>query len=111
MVYDYGALPGAEQYDGGKPGGAWERDMAEKARRNWLRWRDMIHPTCEVPHFALALRLVALVQPSSAFVERCFSQLKLIVDACGHNMLADALVLRMFLRCNERAYTEGGLVW
>ena len=47
----------------------------------------------------------------NSFVERCFSQLKLMVEAMGHNMLADALVLRMFLRCNERAYTEHDMVW
>ena len=81
-------------------------DPAEKARRNWYRWREVLYPTCQFPAFSVALRLVALVQPSSAFIERCFSQLKLIVETCGSKMLSDILLLRMLFRCNRKAYSE-----
>ena len=73
---------------------AWRKDPAEKARRFWLRWREMCYPTQQFPHFATAIRLVVLVQPSSAAIERCFSQLKLIVDETGCAILSDLLRLR-----------------
>jgi hypothetical protein len=44
--------------------------------------------------------MVVLVQPSSAAAERIFTQLKLIVDACGESMLLDMLEFRLFQRCN-----------
>ena len=42
------------------------------------------------------LRLVVLVQPSSAAAERIFTQLKKIMDACGESMLLDMLEYRLF---------------
>ena len=50
---------------------------------------------------AKALRIVVLAQPSSASVERVFSQLKMIVDACGERMLEETLETRMFYRCAD----------
>ena len=41
-----------------------------------------------------------MTQLSSCAVERAFSQLKLIRDACGDNMMEDQLEVRMFERCN-----------
>ena len=56
------------------------------------------------PAWKGALRLVVLVQPSSATAERVFSQLKLIVDACGESMLAETVLYRMLRRCNAGVY-------
>ena len=68
---------------------SWQDDPVERARRVWewwtLRWGTF-------PAWKGALRLVVLVQPSSATAERVFSQLKLIVDACGESMLAETVL-------------------
>ena len=37
---------------------------------------------------------------SSCAVERVFSQLKLIVESCGENLMEDMLEIRMLLRNN-----------
>ena len=109
------SLPGAREYDSRRGGGngnpsAWREDPAEKARRYWLRWREVSYPTQQFPHFATATRLVVLVQPSSAAIERCFSQLKLIVEETGCTVLSDLLQLRMFMRCNSKAYEKLNIV-
>jgi hypothetical protein len=114
-AYEWADLPGAGKYDKAASGGGgdtnkWRNDPAEKARRFWLRWREMCFPTQQFPHFATAIRLVVLVQPSSAAIERCFSQLKLIVDETGCFILSDLLKLRMFMRCNRRAYEKLNIV-
>ena len=65
-------------------------------------WRKRIHETKnpKLKFFARAVRAVVLTQLSSCAVERVFSQLKLIRDACGDNMMEDMLEIRMFERCN-----------
>ena len=50
---------------------------------------------------AKALRLVALVQPSSADVERLFSQLKLILDQIGVSGLEESYEARLMTRVNK----------
>ena len=45
-------------------------------------------------------RAVVLTQISSCAVERVFSQLKLIVESCGENLMEDMLEIRMLLRNN-----------
>jgi hypothetical protein len=58
-----------------------------------------------MPAWKKALRLVVLVQPSSsAAAERVFTQLKLIVEACGESMLAETVLYRMLRRCNHGIY-------
>ena len=49
----------------------------------------------------LALRLIILVMPSSAGVERVFSQVKLIIDTCGVSVTEGLLELRSLIRCND----------
>ena len=49
---------------------------------------------------AKALRLVALVQPSSVDVERLFSQLKLILDQIGVSGLEESYEARTMTRVN-----------
>ena len=79
-----------------------KRNPGEKASRIWEWWRLRI---CEsknpnLTFFAKAIRVVVLTQLSSCAVERVFSQLKLIRDTCGDNMMEDMLEIRMFERCN-----------
>ena len=118
--FPWDTLPGAEKYDadlrkdleareGRAPNPAtrvperqvtWQEDPNERARRIWLWWKVRVHDVQEFRFFNVALRLVALVQPSSCSLERDFSQLKLIVDACGQ-MLQGSLESRMYERCNN----------
>jgi len=77
----------------------WKSDPIEKARRIWEWWRvNHNHPG--MFHFAQAARLVALVQVSSASVERVFSQVKLICETTGVSPLEQNLQIRLFERCN-----------
>jgi hypothetical protein len=50
------------------------------------------------------MRLVVLLQPSSGSIERAFSQLKQIVDACGETMLKETFEYRMLRRVNHGVY-------
>ena len=80
----------------------WQNDPAERARRIYHWW--VTHITADrskMFYFSEALRLIVLVQPSSAAVERVFSQLQYIRHICGDKMLADMLNLRLLLRCND----------
>lgn len=52
--------------------------------------------------WATAVRLVALVQPSSAAVERLFSELKLILEQVGRG-LTKTIQGRLMARYNTRA--------
>ena len=54
----------------------------------------------DIPLFCEALRLVVLVQASSAFVERIFSQVTFISRAVGDSIERDSLELRALTRCN-----------
>ena len=64
--FDWSGMDGASEYDDEHKKGPdhWRSDPAEKARRNWQRWRDVMRPSCRFPAFRLALRLVTLVQPT-----------------------------------------------
>ena len=57
----------------------------------------------ETTYFAVLLRLVALVQPSSCGIERVFSQLKLIYDQRGQ-MEESALECRLWELRNKDAF-------
>ena len=80
----------------------WLDDPAEKGRRIWLWWRPRVNGVNWFRCLPTVLRLVALVQPSSAAVERIFSKLKLILDACGNNMLEETLETRIFKMYNKQ---------
>lgn len=84
----------------------WQGDPVERGRRVWIWWKTRLFAKIgsrKFPAWALALRLVALVRPSSAAVERVFSHLKRLVDICGHNMLAEVAEARMLTKCNKHA--------
>lgn len=78
----------------------WKSDPMETARRIWEWWRMRLVGSTKFVFWAKAVRLVVLVQPSSAAAERVFSQLKLVVDAIGHSELEETLVLRLLRVCN-----------
>ena len=79
----------------------WKDDKAETARRIWEWWRVRVYRVKVFDFWPLALRLVALVQPSSARMERVFSQLKLVLDAVGSSCLEETVEARMFVRQNK----------
>ena len=106
----WNSIEGANKYDldlaakavndsntyGGK---TWQDDQIETARRSWWWWRKN-HLDPKIFYFAMAARLVALVQVSSASVERVFSQVKLICETTGASPLEETLEVRLFERCN-----------
>jgi hypothetical protein len=81
----------------------WKSDELEVARRVWMFW---INKRIHFNYMTVAVALTVLVQTSSAAVERVFSQLKLIIDACGQNTLADILELRLFRRLDQKTVEE-----
>ena len=73
----------------------------QKARHIWEYWvvyRERFI-SCR-----LAIRLVALVQPSSASVERVFLQLKLILEMTQQHALHDIIELRLSERISNKYY-------
>ena len=54
-----------------------------------------------IPYFQKAIRLVVLMQPSSAPCERVFSQLTFIRKTVGDKILGENLELRTLIRCNN----------
>ena len=77
---------------------SWEKSPAEKARRIFEWWKIRV-PVFK--YWPTALRLIVLVQPSSAFVERAFSQIKLIIEQIGVSGLEETLEARALVRCNR----------
>jgi hypothetical protein len=80
---------------------SWEDGASEKARRIWEWWRVRVHHVKIFHYWPIALRLVALVQPSSARMERVFSQLKLVLDSVGSSCLEETVEARMLVRENK----------
>ena len=84
----------------------WKVDPGETACRIFEWWKVRFTDMTMFPCFRIALRLVVLSQMSSCSVERVFSQLKLIRDACGESMMEDMTEIRMFMRCNGDLNTK-----
>ena len=80
----------------------WKDDPGERSCRVYLWWKKLITSSrfSALPCFELALTLVVLKQPSSAVVERVFSQLNNCRKVSGDNGLQDLTSLRVKLRCN-----------
>jgi hypothetical protein len=77
----------------------WKDDSIETARHTWEFWR--VHrKNVKIFHIAKADCLIALVQISSASVERIFSQMKQIQDSCGDSILGETFFSRVCERCN-----------
>jgi hypothetical protein len=73
----------------------WEDDLKESARRITARVAGRFLP------WTKAVRIVALVQMSSTFVERVYSQAKLVRDSCGDVMLRDNYEMRLMVLVNK----------
>ena len=54
------------------------------------------------PFFAKAIQIVALTQVYSAFVERCFSYLRRIIENSSQNQLEETIEMRLILELNRR---------
>ena len=78
----------------------WKTDPIEKARRVWEWWRAY-HGYPGMRYVSMAARLVALVQVSSASVERIFSQLKLICETTSDSPLEETVICRVLQQCND----------
>mmetsp|Transcript_21933 Transcript_21933/g.47630 ORF Transcript_21933/g.47630 Transcript_21933/m.47630 type:complete len:106 (+) Transcript_21933:28-345(+) len=78
-----------------------ERGPAGCMAGGW--WRMLMNErTDSVPFFVKAAKLVAIVQVSSAAIERVFSQLTFIRRAVGDNTnKGDMMELRAYIRCNN----------
>jgi len=84
----------------------WKDDKIETARRIWEWWRVRVHGVDLIKFWPLALRLVALVQPPSARMERMFSQLKITLDAVGSSCLEKTVEARLFVRENAALWRK-----
>jgi len=82
----------------------WREDPGERGRRIWEWWVLRVKKQTTFYFFKKAVRLVVLVQVSSACVERVFSQLVQIMNACGSGLLRDALQFRLFRLINKDLY-------
>jgi hypothetical protein len=79
----------------------WQDDPKEVARRVWQWW---VANNGNFHYLSIAVRLIVLVQTSSASAERAFSQLGLILDGLGNCALDDVVELRLFERVNREKY-------
>ena len=62
----------------------WEDGPMKTARRIWEWWRVCVWKVSVFKYWPLPLRFVALVQTSSARIERVFSHLKFILETIGY---------------------------
>ena len=107
--FDWSAVPGAADFDsaelradaGADVAVAWTQNPGEKARRIWEWWRARLVKNDVFTFFKLAIRLVVLVQASSAAVERANSRLKRIFDVLGENAPTDLIEYRLFRALNH----------
>ena len=80
----------------------WKKDMGERSRRVYDWWRMLLNEKLGgIPAFKKAVKLLACVQVSSAFVERVFSQLAFIWRAVGDSTSRNVLELRTLIRVNN----------
>ena len=84
----------------------WEDDPMEMSRRIWEWWRARLCGVSVFKYWSLAVRLVVLVQTSSARMERIFSQLKLILETIGYSALEKTVEGRLLVRVNKGQYGE-----
>ena len=76
----------------------WKEDYSEYERRVWKWWGTRKH---RFIHVTKAVKLVALIQTSSAYVERVFSQVQLITREIGEDGLRDNIETRVMRRVNN----------
>ena len=80
----------------------WTEDPGERARRIYEWWRIVMNDNVEkLKHFCAAVKLVVLIQTSSASAERVYSQLNFLRHILGDKTIRDNLELRALIRCNR----------
>ena len=100
-------LPGSAREP--PPPKTWEDDLKESARRIMVWWKAAHNAGRFLP-WTKAVRIVALVQMSSTFVERVYSQAKLVRESCGDVMLRDNYETRLMVLVNKNVpVTVSGL--
>ena len=112
--FDWSTVPGAADFDASirrsdaaaDVSFAWQLNPGEKARRIWEWWRARIRKSDELVFFKIAVRLVVLVQASSAAVERANSQLKRIFDVVGVAAPAETIEYRFFRAVAAAAFVS-----
>jgi hypothetical protein len=75
-------------------------ETKEMAPDVWKWWQD--HQRA-LPHWSAAAKRMALIQPSSASVERVFSILENVTSGSQSRLLEDALEATILLRYNSRS--------
>jgi len=83
---------------------AWEDGPMEAALRIWEWWWVRVWKVSVFKYCPLALRLVALVQTSSARIKRFFSQLNIILETTGYKASEKTVEARLFMLVNEAQY-------
>ena len=87
----------------------WKKDMGERSRRVYDWWRMLLNEKSgSLPKFEKAVKLIALVQVSSAFVEHVFSQLAFIRRAIGDSTSRDVMELRTLICVNNGLMEDYG---
>ena len=76
----------------------WKDDNSEYARRIWVWWGTSRKH--KFAHATKAVKLIGLLQSSSAYIERVFSQLKFILQDIGKVGIQDNIEYRLMRRVN-----------
>ena len=76
----------------------WKGDHSQYGRRVWKWWASQHYKFLK---FDEAIRVVALIQTSSASVERVFSQLKLFLGRIGEIGLHENIEAHLITRVNK----------
>ena len=80
----------------------WKKDMGERSCRVYDWWRMLLNDKSgSLPKFRKVVKLIALVQLSSAFVERVVSQLAFICRTIGNSTSRYVMELRTLIRVNN----------
>ena len=80
----------------------WKKDMGEISRRVYDWWRMLLNDKSgSLPKFRKVVKLIALLQLSSAFVERVVSQLAFICRTIGNSTSRYVMELRTLIRVNN----------
>jgi len=99
--FDWSTVPGAADFDASIRRSDAAADVSFAWQRIWEWWRARIRKSDELVFFKIAVRLVVLVQASSAAVERANSQLKRIFDVVGVHAPAETIEYRFFRAMNH----------
>ena len=84
---------------------SWKDLPRERAERIFYWWGIVRK---KLPSWATAVGHAVLFQPSSCFIERIFSILNLVIDACGHALSQEQIISRVWSIANENRLPDFG---